>query len=445
MLDEADSEHLEQTPTILLEDWLREQQQTDGDELCGEGTGGEEHLGETMDLKVWLSIEEGVVRCGGDGGNGGCGGDGGPAQRSVGGTRLENKRGINAVQTSAPGEVPIGSGVSLLCSPIPGTLNSRFEDGDGGSGCGSVGGHDGWDEGWDEGRWPEDGDTDGPAPQMTKPSTVSFFLTSLGMAHRSLNGDVEVGADCGDAEVGADGGDAGRTAGAETDTEVRQLKKDLAEAKERIELLTVMCDSSLDSDGYRELWAAWRYEAVRVHWLREVLRWRFPVHSPRQGLGNWSCNLCATEHGPSKRACLTCGLPKGAFEGEGASEWIKFNHEDWIPPLLPPKGTAQGPPTKGGEAAEGRRRKEGRRSRDGRGAQERGKPEGGAREPDARHRGGGASWGGQGSGASWEGKKGKASGPGIGHRSGASGETGKKREASSVTSASDLLFDYGDY
>ena len=71
------------------------------------------------------------------------------------------------------------------------------------------------------------------------------------------------------------------------------------------------------------------------------------------------------------------------------------------------------------------------------GAQGRGKPEEGPRESGARHR--------EGSRASWEGKRGKADGPGTGHRSGASGEAGEERGADSVMSASDLLFDHGDY
>ena len=134
LLDETDSEHSEQTPTFPLDDWLREQRQTGGDEFCGEGTGDEEHLGETMPLDVWLGIQEGG------------GGTGGPVQQSVGGARLENKQGINAVPTDAPGQVSIGSGVILLCSPISEALNSRDGDGDEGSGRGndeSFGGDDG--------------------------------------------------------------------------------------------------------------------------------------------------------------------------------------------------------------------------------------------------------------------------------------------------------------
>ena len=74
-----DSGHLEKIPTIQLDDWLREQRQMDGEEVCGEGSGSK--LDDTMPLDVLLSIQKE-----------GDGGESGPAQQLVGGTRLEDKQ-----------------------------------------------------------------------------------------------------------------------------------------------------------------------------------------------------------------------------------------------------------------------------------------------------------------------------------------------------------------
>ena len=150
LLDEADSEHVEQIPTILLDEWLREHRQTGGDDLRGEGSGSEDHLGETMPLEMWISIQEGA------------GGEGGPTQQSVGGVRLEDKQ-DSAVATDAPGEVSIGSGVDGSRSAIKEALNSWEDKGDKGSGRGGgdggFGGGGGYGGSGEEERGGEGGPT----------------------------------------------------------------------------------------------------------------------------------------------------------------------------------------------------------------------------------------------------------------------------------------------
>jgi len=365
-LDEKDSEHLEHTPTFLLEDWLREQRQAGGDEFHGEWSESEEHFGATMPLEAWLSTQEGD------------GGTGGPTQQSVGGVRLEDKQ-DSAVAIDAPGEISIESGVNLSCSSIKGTLNSRGDDGDEGSGRGSGkgcdgdggsgskgGGSGGGDEeyggegkggggcgsgsrceddddeddedddaDWGDICWREDGDEDNPEPKFSVVSPISFFVSPHGVAHRSLE----------DERAGANREDASGKEGTGSKARVLQLEEDLAKAREEIKRLAALRDATVfESDEYRELWGAWRYEGARVDWLREVLRWRVPVPKlPAQWRDNWQCRLCGIDNGSRETACATCRLPKGAFEGGDSSVWIRFNPEDWIPGCVLPKWSDEEP------------------------------------------------------------------------------------------------------
>ena len=110
-----------------------------------------------------------------------------------------------------------------------------------------------------------------------------------------------------------------------------------------------MLDLSLfDPEDYHELRGAWRYESARVDWLREVLRWRFPVPKlPARWRDNWRCNLCAIDNGSRKATCASCGLPKGAFEGGDSSKWLRFNPEDWIPGCVLPRREEEAPAAEG--------------------------------------------------------------------------------------------------
>jgi hypothetical protein len=291
----------------------------------------------------------------------GDGGTGGPTQQSVGGVRLEDKQ-DSAVAIDAPGEISIErKGVNLSSSSIKETLNSRRDDGDEGSGCGSdecfggdggsgdrgggsgsgdgkggsgggSGGVGGDDDGGDGGDawWRDDGDEDNPEPKFSGFSPITFFVSPLGVSHRSLGADYE---------------DASEKAGTEAKARVRQLEKDLVKAREEITRLAALWDAYMfESDEYQELWMAWRYEQARVDWLREVLRWRFPVPKPpAQWRDNWQCRLCAIDNGSRRPTCAACGLPKGAFEGGDSSVWIGFNPEKWIPGCVLPKWSNEEP------------------------------------------------------------------------------------------------------